>query len=62
LFFKLLQKCGPFVWIEEAEETFEELKRYLTSPPDMVTPEPSEPLLVYIVMIAQAVSMVLVAE
>jgi hypothetical protein len=28
-FFKLLQKSGPFVWIEDAEEAFQELKRYL---------------------------------
>jgi hypothetical protein len=27
LFFKLLWKSGPFVWIEEAEEAFQELKR-----------------------------------
>jgi hypothetical protein len=47
---------------EEAEEAFQELKRYLTSPPVMVAPEPGGPLLLYITMIAEAMSMVLIAE
>jgi hypothetical protein len=41
---------------------FQELKRYLTSPPIMVAPEPGEPLLLYIATTVEAVSMVLVAE
>jgi hypothetical protein len=41
---------------------FQELKRYLTSPPIMITPEPGEHLLLYIVVTAEAVSMMLVAE
>jgi hypothetical protein len=61
-FFKLLRKSGPFVWTDDAEEAFQELKRYLTSPPIMVAPEPGEPQLLYIAATAEAVSMVLVAE
>jgi hypothetical protein len=61
-FFKLLQKSGPFIWTNEAEEAFQELKRYLTSPPVMVAPEPGEPLLLYIATKSETVSMVLVAE
>jgi hypothetical protein len=61
-FFKLLQKSGPFIWIEDAEEAFQELKRYLTSPPVMVAPKPNEPLLLYITATSEAVSMVLVTE
>jgi dsDNA-binding SOS-regulon protein len=61
-FFKLLHKSGPFVWTDEAEEAFQELKRYLTSPPVMVAPEPREPLMLYVVAIAEAVSMILVAD
>jgi hypothetical protein len=30
-FFKLLRKCGPFSWTEEAEQAFEELKQHLES-------------------------------
>jgi hypothetical protein len=43
-FFKLVQKSEPFVWTKDAEEAFQELKRYLTSPPVMVAPEPGKPL------------------
>jgi hypothetical protein len=61
-FFWLLQKCRPFIWTEDAEEAFQELKRYLTSPPVMVAPGPGEPLLLYIVATSDAMSVVLVAE
>jgi hypothetical protein len=57
-----LRKFGSFVWTKEAEEAFRELKRYLTLPPIMVTPEPDEPLLLYITVMANAISMVLVAK
>jgi hypothetical protein len=57
-FFKVLRKSGPFVWTDEAEEAFQELKRYLTSPPVVVAPEPGEPLLLYIAATAEVVSMV----
>jgi hypothetical protein len=61
-FFKLLWKFRPFVWSNDADEVFQELKRYLTSPPVMVAPEPGEPILLYIAAKWEAVSMVLVAE
>jgi hypothetical protein len=61
-FFKLLQKFGPLIWIEEAEEAFQELKRYLTLPPVMVDPELGEPLLLYILTTTEVVSMVLVTK
>jgi hypothetical protein len=61
-FFKLLQKFRPLVWTNDAEEAFQELKKYLTSPRVMVAPEPGEPLLLYIVATSEAMSMVLVAE
>jgi hypothetical protein len=61
-FFKLLRKSRPFVWTEDAEEAFQELRRYLTSPPVMVTPEPGETLLLYIAATSEAVSMVLLTE
>jgi hypothetical protein len=61
-FFKLLQKFRPFVWIEEADKAFQELKWYLTSPPVTVASEPGEPLLLYVTASAEVVSMVLVTE
>jgi hypothetical protein len=61
-FFNLLRKSGPFIWTDDAEEVFQKLKRYLTSPSVMVAPEPGEPLLLYIMATSEAVSMVPVAE
>jgi hypothetical protein len=61
-FFKLLRNSGPFIWTEDAEEAFQELKRYLTSLPVMVAPEPGEPLLLYSAATSEVVSMVLVTE
>jgi dsDNA-binding SOS-regulon protein len=61
-FFKLLHKSGPFIWSDEAEEVFQELKQYLMSPPVMVALEPREPLMLYIAATAEAVSMILVTE
>jgi hypothetical protein len=61
-FFKLLRKSEPFVWSNNAEEAFQKLKRYLTSPPVMMAPEPGEPLLLYITATSEAVNMVLVTE
>jgi hypothetical protein len=62
LFFKLLRKYEPSIWTEDAKEAFQELKRYLTSPPKMEALELGEPLLLCIVATSKAVSMVLVAE
>jgi dsDNA-binding SOS-regulon protein len=62
MFFKLLWKSGPFVETNDTEEAFQELKRYLTSPPVMVASEPDEPLLLYIAATLEAMSMVLVAK
>jgi hypothetical protein len=62
LFFKLLRKSRPFVWTQETDEAFQELKQYRTSLSIMVAPEPGEPLLLYITATAEVVSMVLVAE
>jgi hypothetical protein len=41
-FFKLLKKQGKFQWTHEAQEAFEDLKKYLTLPPTLVGPEPHE--------------------
>jgi hypothetical protein len=61
-FFKLLWKFGPFSWTEEAKQAFQELKQHLVSLPVLVAPEPEEPLYLYIMVAAEAVSMVLVVE
>jgi hypothetical protein len=46
-FFKLLQRSGPFSWIEEAEQAFRELKQHLVSLPILVAPEPAEPIFIH---------------
>jgi hypothetical protein len=61
-FFKLLRKSGSFSWTEEAEQAFQELKQHLVSLPILVALEPEEPLYLYIVAVAEVVSMVLVVE
>ena len=43
--FKLLKKTGHFDWTPEAEQSFQDLKKYLTSPPVLVAPSEGEPLL-----------------
>jgi hypothetical protein len=43
-FFKLLKKQGKFQWTQEAQESFKDLKKYLTTPPTLVGQEPHENL------------------
>jgi hypothetical protein len=61
-FFKLMKCTKKFEWTPEADKAFAELKRYLTSPPIMVTTRPHEPLLLYITATPRTASAILVAE
>jgi hypothetical protein len=61
-FFKLMKRTGKFEWTPEADKAFAELKRYLTSPPIMVSPTFREPLLLYIAATSRTASAVLVVE
>jgi hypothetical protein len=38
-FFKLLKKLDKFQWTKEAQDTFKDLKKYLTTPPTPVASE-----------------------
>ena len=60
-FFKLMKKKGPFEWTSEADQAFQDLKRYLTSPPVMVAPWPLEPLVLYLAATPYSTSAALVA-
>ena len=60
-FFKLMKKKGPFEWTPEANLVFQDLKRYLTSPPVMVAPRSLEPLVLYLAATPYSVSLALVA-
>ena len=60
-FFKLMKKKGPFEWTSEADRAFQDLKKYLTSPPVMVAPQPLEPLVLYLAATPYSTSAALVA-
>ena len=59
-FFKLMKRKGPFEWTQEADEAFQDLKKYLTSPPVMVAPRPQEPLVLYLAATPYSASAALV--
>jgi hypothetical protein len=61
-FFKLLKKQDRLQWTQEAQEDFEDLKKYLTSPPTLVAPEPHKNLHLYISVISNVVSTTIVIE
>ena len=60
-FFKLMMKKGPCERTPEADRAFQDLKRYLTSPPVMVALRPLEPLVLYLVANPYSASVALVA-
>ena len=57
-----MKRSGPFKWTPEAAKAFEDLKKYLASPPIMVAPRPREPLKLYLAATPQTASAVLVVE
>jgi len=59
-FFKLMKNMGPFEGTPEANQAFQDLKRYLTSPPMMVAPRPLEPLVLYLAATPYSASVALV--
>ena len=61
-FFKLLKAQEKFVWLEDADKAFTELKRFLTTPLIMTAPQKDETLLIYIVVTNRVVSTAIVAE
>jgi hypothetical protein len=61
-FCRLLWKTDNFMWTEEAQAAFEDLKRRLSMSPVLVTPREKETMLLYIAATNQVVSSVLVVE
>jgi hypothetical protein len=59
LFFKLLKKQDKFQWTQEA---FDDLKKYLTTPPTLVGLEPHANLQLYISATSNVVSIAIVVE
>jgi hypothetical protein len=61
-FFKLLKKQDKFYWTQEAQEAFEELKKYLITPPTLVALKPHENLQLYISATSNVVSTTIIIE
>src|SRR5436190_7163617 len=61
-FYKLLKKQGKFQWTPEAQQAFDELKKFLTNPPVLVPPMPKEPLLLYIAATSHLVSTIIIVK
>ena len=59
-FFKTLKPA--FAWTEECEAAFQELKRYLSSPPLLSPFKEGEDLYLYLAVSASAVSVALIRE
>jgi hypothetical protein len=62
-FYALMKKLDKkFEWTEEADATFAQLKKLLSTPQVLVAPKEKEPLLMYIAATHQVVRTVLVVE
>ena len=59
-FFLLMNKWKGFEWTEECALAFQQLKKYLSRPPIMSSPEVDEVLFAYIVVAPHVVSLVLI--
>ena len=59
-FFRTLKKS--FEWTNECQQTFEELKAYLSAPPLLSPSQPSEELFLYLAISPAAVSAALIRE
>ena len=61
-FYKLLKKQDKFQWTPEAQQAFDELKKFLTNPPVFIPPMPEEPLFLYIAATSHVISTTIIIE
>ncbi|KAL0427317.1 UNVERIFIED_CONTAM: hypothetical protein Slati_2906500 [Sesamum latifolium] len=61
-FFKALRKTKDFIWDEEFEQAFQDLKIYLAQLPLLTKPIPGETLYLYLAASQQTVSSVIIKE
>ncbi|XP_062101018.1 uncharacterized protein LOC133806941 [Humulus lupulus] len=61
-FFNTLQGGQMFEWTEECEQTFQQLKAHMVNPPILSKPTDREPLLLYMDISENAISVALVCE
>ncbi|XP_070011198.1 uncharacterized protein [Nicotiana sylvestris] len=57
--FKMLKKDAATKWTKECQKAFDRIKEYLSTPPVLVPPEPSRPLLLYLSVLDGAFGCVL---
>ncbi|KAK3012116.1 hypothetical protein RJ639_010589 [Escallonia herrerae] len=57
-----IRKAKSFAWTDDCQESFEELKTYLSSPPLLSKPLPGENLFLYLSVTDVAISTVLIRE
>lgn len=62
MFYDILRNNNTFVWTDQHDKAFNDLKCYLSSPPSLSKPDPQETLYVYLAVSGLAVSAVLVRE
>jgi hypothetical protein len=60
--YALLKKTGTFVWNDQAEKAFDELKKMLSTALVLAAPASKEPMMMYIAATNRVVSVVLVVE
>jgi len=61
-FFHVLQKRVRFECDQEADDAFQSLNAYLARLPKIASPMPREPLLLYLAISKQAISVIFVVE
>jgi len=59
---QLLRKGKKFAWDDQCEEIFKQFKEFLTSPTVIQKPIPDHPILVYLAVSEEAVSVALIQE
>ncbi|XP_074327716.1 putative mitochondrial protein AtMg00860 [Apium graveolens] len=60
--FKTLRKVKNFKWIDESQEAFEQLNKYMTEAPLLAKPCPEDTLHLYLAVSEQSVSAVFIKE
>ena len=61
-FFKILRHAARFTWDDKCNDTFQALKEYMVSPPQLVSPTPGEILYMYLAASDETLVAVLLKE
>src|SRR3954464_13625362 len=57
-----MKKTDKFVWTEQADEAFKDLKRMLSTAPVLAAPIEKEPMMLYVAATSRVISIVMVVE